>query len=381
MESTTASTSLQSSQGLISQNLTLQQLKKKTLPANMVVRLGTSISKGAFGTVYTADIFERTQQKAAMKIIRRAMDNRGQYQEIDQYNLIEIEIMSQIDNPFINKLIDFYFQHDQDSGQEELVLLQPLAMCDLSKFLEENYPEGRMSESMAIEFLAQLAIGTKAMHDKKVIHRDLNPRNILVFKDDQKSALNNQEFILKISDFGCSKILGYHQERTMTQGIGKINYMAPEQFFQSEQGYNSSVDVQYKAQEQLIEGLQKKFPPHIIQARLKKPLKQSIPEIGRVLYQMARVWSQQKSNQNERQAQYELAIGNNENRLYGRYYERDTIKEGDLRNGQFDGEACLYGINSQGYNYYYDGEYVDGSGNGYGVMISSDVVTYMKDNG
>eukprot|EP00347_Sterkiella_histriomuscorum_P008972 403343024 len=528
MERTAPLTTKSQSQGLISQNLTVEQLKKKRKPLNMEVRLGSVKSKGAFGTVYTADIFQKTQKKVAMKVIRR--EERGQIQEIDQYNLIEIEIMSQIDNPHINKLIEYYFQVDEKTNQEELVLLQPLAICDLSKFLEG------MPEKEAIEFLAQIAIGTKGMHDKKVIHRDLNPRNILVFKNDQRSALNNLEFLLKISDFGGSKILGYDQSRALTQQVGKINYMAPEQLNNSVQGYKSGVDIfalgltifqmisgkvfnasditsrnfkaqqyssefiellyklcsldyqqrpsvdqliehpiiqkssafigcllhgivpfpsskiksaidylqnlqkqeytvnsvyrQYEAQEKLIEDLQKKFPSYILQDRLKKPLKQSIPEIGRIFYQMKRVRTEYKDQESEWQALYEIAIGNNDkqyftnkylgesnlkndeklrilnecsflreinasgdifigfykddSRFYGRCYERDTIKEGHLGNGIFQGEISEYGINVYGDYFYYDGDYVDDYRNGYvnmdqahiiGVMVAS-----MKDN-
>eukprot|EP00347_Sterkiella_histriomuscorum_P008427 403345136 len=423
MERTAPSTARSSTQEVISQNLTVEQLRNKRMAANSKVRLGTSIASGAFGTVYSALLTREIKEYIAMKVIKR--ENRGQIQELDQYNLIEIEIMSQIDNPYINKLIDYYFQVDQKTKQEELVLLSPLAMYDLNKFLENNYPKGRMPESMAIEFLAQLAFGTKAMHDKKVIHRDLNPRNILVFKNEQKSALNNQEFILKISDFGCSKILGIDQSRALTQQVGKINYMAPEQLNNSVQGYNASVDVyglgltifqmisgkvfnaaditsrnfkdqysssfidllyklcsldykqrpsvdqliehpivqksqtfincllqgilpmttskiistigclqnlqkQHEAQEKLIDDLQQKFPPHILQERLQKPFKHSIPEIGRIFYQMNRVRSQYKDQDFEWQTQYEMAFGNNDKQ----YFISKYLGESSLQNDE-----------------------------------------------
>eukprot|EP00347_Sterkiella_histriomuscorum_P004022 403362044 len=159
-----------------------------------------------------------------------------------EYNLIEIDIMSKIDNPYINKLIDYFFDEDKETGQEKLVLLQPLAMCDLQQFLTQFYPEGQMPESQAIEFLAQLAVGIKVIHDNKVIHRDINPRNILVCKNEKKTTLNDQEYILKISDFGCSKILEPHEYQALTL-TGKINYMAPEQLSNSDMGYNSKVDI------------------------------------------------------------------------------------------------------------------------------------------
>eukprot|EP00347_Sterkiella_histriomuscorum_P007940 403346984 len=128
----------------------------------------------------------------------------------------------------------------------------------------------------------------------------------------------------------------------------------------------------YQAQEDL----QKLFPPHIMEQRLKKQLKQSIPEVGGILFQMKKVRNEYNGKESEWQAQYEKVIGNNEkqyfinkylgesnlqndenqrilyqcslkrevddngdifigfykdeSRFYGRYYQRDRIKEGHM---------------------------------------------------
>eukprot|EP00347_Sterkiella_histriomuscorum_P005184 403357574 len=525
MERIVPSIQMSSTKGVTSQNLTVEQLKNKRKPPNIEVLIGPVKAEGAFSTVYTADLFTRTQEKIVMKVIRT--EKKGEFQEINQYNLTEIEIMSQIDNPYINKLIDYYFQEDQDTQQEELVLLQPLAVCDLNQFLEENYPEGKMPQKLVIEFLAQLAIGIKAIHDNKVIHRNINPQNILVFKNDKKTALNDQEYILKITDFGCSRILEPHEYQSMIQGVSKISYMAPEQLNNSEEGYNSSVDIyslgltvfkmltgkvlnaveqpsknfkadyyspefidllyqlcsiDYKdrptvdqiidnpiiqksqtfiycllngilsmtsskidkaidylrnlqkycdiislqqkqfdeAQEKFIFDLQEKFPSEVLQQRLKKPLKNSIHEIGRVFYQMNRVRTEFEHEENKWEAQYEKALGNNGKqyfinkykcelnnqdsaiqqlsvlekctynrevedngnifvglykdgqRFYGRYYEHCEIQEGHLKDGMFQDEKCQYGIDSSDLNWYYDGNCINDIFNGYGVQIWND---------
>eukprot|EP00347_Sterkiella_histriomuscorum_P001372 403372287 len=502
----------------IQQNLTLEQLRKKQKPKEFSIKLHTVIGKGAFGKVYLVDLYKTTKEKVAMKVITR--EDRGKNLQIEPFNLPEIEIMSQLDNPYINKLIEYYFQLNEETKQEELILLQPLAMMDLHQFLQENYFEGGMPEKEAIEYLAQLAIGTKAMHDKMVIHRDLNPKNILVFKNDKPS--NGLDFTLKISDFGCSRILEPHEYQAMTQGVGKVGFLAPEQMNNSVKGYNPKVDVyslgltmlqmltgrvlnvadivsrkpnlkQYskkfidllynlcsldheqrptidevidhpviqKSQtfkncllsnifpmkiskiDRTIESssaLQKylfqvKFPN--LEQRIKRPLRNSLPEIGRVFYQMNKVQADFKNKEKQWPAQYEKAIGNNDeqhfkdkylsgnqntlavslktlqncifkrevqsngdifvgyykedqvngfvqsksySKFYGRLYEKESIKEGYLRNGRFQGETSEYGIISQGNNCYYDGEYVDGKRNGYGVMIISKDDIYYGEN-
>eukprot|EP00347_Sterkiella_histriomuscorum_P013512 403364433 len=113
-----------------------------------------------------------------MKVVRK--ECRGVYQQIEQKDLVEIEIMNQISNPYLNKLIDYYFQVNKDSKQEELVLLQPLAMCDLQQFLQsknpyvqccllENYPDGGMPEkSTSSGYLILDALGFFKQTKKKL---------------------------------------------------------------------------------------------------------------------------------------------------------------------------------------------------------------------
>eukprot|EP00347_Sterkiella_histriomuscorum_P004591 403359881 len=372
MESTRPSTARLTTQGVISQYLTLDELKKKTKPDKFEFRIERELGSGAFGTVYSIDLYTRVQEKVAMKVIR--------------------------------------------IWAGELVLLQPLAMCDLQQFLEKNYPEGRMPEKLAIEFLAQLAIGIKAMHDNKVIHRDLNPKNILVFENDKFTTLNNQQHILRISDFGCSKILKLDEEEARTR-VGKVNYMPPEQ--NSDNGYNATVDVyalgltvfqmitgkvidagiissrklelqcyspefinflyklcsldhekrpsidevidhpiiqksqtflnclldgiipmnrtkidraidsfkllqkEFETQEQFIDYLQKKLPISLLKKRIKRPLKTTLPEIGKMFHLIKKVQAEFKEQKKQWQTQYQLAFGNTEKQYLIEKYQSD----------------------------------------------------------
>eukprot|EP00347_Sterkiella_histriomuscorum_P009562 403340729 len=213
-------------------NLTIEDVKKKKQPENFIIRRTKFIGKGSFGVVYAADLFTRTKEKIAIKVI-----NRGRNKKISQKEIAEIEIMMNLDNPFLNKLIDYYFQENKDTQEEELVLLQPRAMSDFKRFLEG------MPEKQAIEFLAQLVIGLKAMHDKKVMHRDFNPKNILVFENDQPFTYTNLFYTLKISDFGCSRILEPQEYYASSMAVGKVSHMAPELINEKSFRYNPKVDV------------------------------------------------------------------------------------------------------------------------------------------
>jgi serine/threonine protein kinase len=68
-----------------------------------------------------------------------------------------------------------------------------------------------------INFLLQAAEGLAYTHDQKIIHRDLNPRNMMVTADE----------VLKLIDFGLAvpNTLDFQKPGNRT---GSINYIAPE---------------------------------------------------------------------------------------------------------------------------------------------------------
>ena len=66
-------------------------------------------------------------------------------------------------------------------------------------------------------YVHQLVKGLQYLHSKKVIHRDLKLRNLMIDQDMQ----------LKIGDFGLSAQLSSDRERRKTI-CGTPNYLAPE---------------------------------------------------------------------------------------------------------------------------------------------------------
>jgi serine/threonine protein kinase len=85
------------------------------------------------------------------------------------------------------------------------------------KSLGEKIENGPMSFDEVLNIFIQLAQGLKVAHDKKIIHRDIKPGNILI----------TQRGEVKILDFGLAKLAGVDLTKS-TSSKGTTAYMCPE---------------------------------------------------------------------------------------------------------------------------------------------------------
>ncbi len=80
------------------------------------------------------------------------------------------------------------------------------------------------------DIIEQVAKGLQAFHRQEMIHQDLRPNNIMIDKDG----------VVKIIDFGSTKIAGINDITTYNEGIvGTAQYTAPE-YYLGEQGTSQS---------------------------------------------------------------------------------------------------------------------------------------------
>lgn len=133
--------------------------------------------------------------------------------------------MSSVNHPNIILLLDFF----QVEGCVYLVL-EFCAGGNLASYILQRC---EVQERTANRFMRQLGAGLEVLNSHHIIHRDLKPENILLSSADSDAA------VLKISDFGLSRILrpGDCAETV----CGSPLYMAPEilQF----QRYSNKVDM------------------------------------------------------------------------------------------------------------------------------------------
>jgi serine/threonine protein kinase len=89
--------------------------------------------------------------------------------------------------------------------------------------LRTRHPKGtRLSPNVIVDYVNQIAAGLKYAHDRRLIHRDVKPENMLL--------RNNQ---VLISDFGIAaaeKTSSFRKMQTQDDVMGTMGYMAPEQY-------------------------------------------------------------------------------------------------------------------------------------------------------
>lgn len=89
---------------------------------------------------------------------------------------------------------------------------------------------------VALDLMLQIAEGVRFLHERRVVHRDLKSRNVLVKRGSGTKSFNLH---LKVGDFGLSK----SKERSsttaqLTQNIGTSRWMAPELYSIKRDGLN-----------------------------------------------------------------------------------------------------------------------------------------------
>lgn len=184
--------------------------------------VGQKLGSGACGVVYLVYNY-RTCKPFAMKHIR-------QNQLIDYTNdksLNEVKIMQNIRHSCVVQMHDFILESDS-----VYLALEYMRGGDL---LSRITNKGFLPEQNAKLFFFQMCHAIKYLHSQKITHRDLKPDNILLDS-------NDDDTLVKISDFGLSKLI---QNNSVLRTLcGTPLYVAPEVLLTNGRGvYTEKVDI------------------------------------------------------------------------------------------------------------------------------------------
>ncbi|OXA57005.1 Serine/threonine-protein kinase Nek3 [Folsomia candida] len=180
------------------------------------------IGRGSFAEVYKIERISDKEQ-FALKVVK---PNGNETRELGIASLLQNER-----HPNILHYIDAYKSFHQIpssistrfTSYDQLLYIQT-ELCDSTlrqRLLEKEDPT-YVRENMK-KFALQIAQGLAFIHKKGVMHRDLNPGNILIKRVD----LDNNE-VIKIGDFGLSRLIPGLSENLTTK-VGCFHYRCPEQ--------------------------------------------------------------------------------------------------------------------------------------------------------
>ncbi|MPR32311.1 serine/threonine-protein kinase [Salmonirosea aquatica] len=173
-----------------------------------------------------------------------------------------IKVEDQVETEWVAIKISEYRYDDAKSLKAEVELAQKvprhanIARYDACYRLETEvgvsdfaimkyYPEGnladllksrRLSDAELRELVGGILEGLKVLHQKRIVHRDFKPANILISRD------NRGRLIPKIADFGLSKFVSDDEidrsDFDLSDGRGTPSYKAPEQIMGGRVSFN-----------------------------------------------------------------------------------------------------------------------------------------------
>jgi serine/threonine protein kinase len=167
------------------------------------------IGHGGMGAVYKG-LDPQTGQVVAIKVIR------GEVAADPVLRLRfaqECQVTRKLVHPHIVRVLDFGL-----AGSTPFLVMEYVDGESLGERLER---EGRLPEAEAVRLITQVGQALHWAHERRLIHRDVKPDNILLGPDGQA----------KLTDLGLVKNLEGDFNLTQTlSSLGTPHFMAPEQF-------------------------------------------------------------------------------------------------------------------------------------------------------
>ena len=190
-------------------------LKKRYMVNNYI--LLDSVGTGSYADVRLAK--EKTSDRLyAVKVINKQVLRRkltGGSTMLDDVKR-EIAIMKKLSHPHVLRLFEVM---DDPKVNKLYLVLEYMKLGDLMQIMRgdaKRYRCDAMGEGPLWTCIRQVASGLDYLHAQSIVHGDIKPQNLLLGEDG----------VLKIADFGISKMLA--QEEALLETAGTPAFMCPE---------------------------------------------------------------------------------------------------------------------------------------------------------
>ncbi|WP_310602534.1 protein kinase domain-containing protein [Anaerosporobacter sp.] len=123
----------------------------------------------------------------------------------------EFKLIPKINSDFVVKVIDYIKQEDN-----EYLIMELCDGMSLSQYIGTH----KMSVATFLHIAVQIVKGLTDIHSCGIIHKDINPTNIM-YEPETRS--------IKIIDFGASSEFSYEKPQVTLLNAGTLKYISPEQ--------------------------------------------------------------------------------------------------------------------------------------------------------
>ncbi|KAG0047199.1 hypothetical protein BGZ83_007715 [Gryganskiella cystojenkinii] len=173
------------------------------------ILLKPSIGEGKYGMVFGSSHSESKLKYAMKRIVKSAHDSVAIY---------EAALLKKLKHKNIVTLHEFL----ETKNYYYLVL----DLCD-GVLVKQNRASGAAEttflEAQCRTIFRQLVLGIEYLHGQGAVHRDIKPENLLFFREK-----GSEEKILKIADFGISKVFSDGEAMNVGSKCGTLAFLAPE---------------------------------------------------------------------------------------------------------------------------------------------------------
>jgi len=180
------------------------------------------LGRGSFGSVYLVRRKQDQKIYALKTVTFEKLNKRDQ-----ENSLNEVRILASINHP---NVIGYKEAFWDDSGNSLNIVMEFADDGDLETKITKMRKEGGMfNESLIWSYSIQMIEGLKALHDKKIMHRDIKSANIFLVKDKHQC---------KIGDMNVSKVI---KEKVLRTQTGTPYYASPEVWRDEPYSYKSDL--------------------------------------------------------------------------------------------------------------------------------------------
>ncbi|MEC9094101.1 MAG: serine/threonine-protein kinase [Planctomycetota bacterium] len=177
------------------------------------------IGQGGMGQVFKA-VHEMMGRECAVKVLPLTKANEESVANFRR----EIRMQANLDHPSLVRAFDA-----GEDGNVHYLVVEFVPGTDLRRLVRSK---GKLSVQQASSIIMNAALGIDYAHQRKLVHRDVKPGNILVTPDGRA----------KVSDLGLAGFLQDPSDPRHGKTVGTADYLSPEQI-QSPQNITKVTDI------------------------------------------------------------------------------------------------------------------------------------------